>query len=204
MSEKKRTAILAATVDLVAEEGFHGATLEMIAGRSGVPVATIYRHFVSKNELIVQTYLDLELRLYQTAMEGAGECRPFKAKFLLVAENLLRYCISAPLQLRFFEQFRLSPYFLVLRRGETVANLKARATHDIFPVFTGRQMVKDLPPAVLFCLGLNPIFTIAGHHHDGSIHLDEELIGHVVGCCWDAISPRRTDSTLKGRADLLE
>src|SRR5690348_2500554 len=44
----KRCAIIRATLELVAEHGFHGAPMALVAERSGVAAGTIYRYFESK------------------------------------------------------------------------------------------------------------------------------------------------------------
>ncbi len=47
----RRTAILAAALEVFSERGFHGASLEDVAARGGVSKALIYEHFDSKREL---------------------------------------------------------------------------------------------------------------------------------------------------------
>ena len=46
-------AILRATVDLLAEEGYAGVTMEGVACRAGVGKATVYRRWPSKSSLVV-------------------------------------------------------------------------------------------------------------------------------------------------------
>ena len=50
----KRCAIIRATLDLVAEQGFHGAPMAAVAERAGVAAGTIYRYFESKDLLITR------------------------------------------------------------------------------------------------------------------------------------------------------
>ncbi|PPS41294.1 TetR family transcriptional regulator [Chroococcidiopsis sp. TS-821] len=47
-------AILQATLDLLAEVGYQGLSIEAIAARAGVGKATIYRRYGSKEELIAE------------------------------------------------------------------------------------------------------------------------------------------------------
>ena len=47
----RRSAILAAALEVFSERGFHGASLEEVAARGGVSKALIYEHFDSKREL---------------------------------------------------------------------------------------------------------------------------------------------------------
>jgi AcrR family transcriptional regulator len=64
-------AILDATLELLAERGFHATTMDAIAERAGVGKNTIYRRWRAKDDLIIDAFshftADLELR----AGEGA-------------------------------------------------------------------------------------------------------------------------------------
>ena len=53
-SERARQAVLDATADLVAEVGVDRTTIDEIANRSGVAKTTIYRHFATKEVLVVE------------------------------------------------------------------------------------------------------------------------------------------------------
>ena len=55
-SEEAHKAILDATVELLAEVGFSGLTVEGVAQRAGVGKATIYRRWPSKLPLVVEAY----------------------------------------------------------------------------------------------------------------------------------------------------
>lgn len=52
-SEVARTKMLDATRELVFRAGVAGLTIDEVARQSGVAKTTIYRHFASKNELLV-------------------------------------------------------------------------------------------------------------------------------------------------------
>jgi len=53
-SHRARQAVLDATAELVAEVGVERTTIDEIASRSGVAKTTIYRHFSSKQALVVE------------------------------------------------------------------------------------------------------------------------------------------------------
>jgi len=53
-SHRARQAVLDATAELVAEVGGERTTIDEIASRSGVAKTTIYRHFSSKQALVVE------------------------------------------------------------------------------------------------------------------------------------------------------
>jgi AcrR family transcriptional regulator len=52
-SEQAEQAIIEATLDLFAEQGFEGVCVELVAARAGVGKATIYRRWPNKEELLL-------------------------------------------------------------------------------------------------------------------------------------------------------
>ena len=52
-SERARDEVLQATADLVAEVGLERTTIDEIAARSGVAKTTIYRHWPTKQALLM-------------------------------------------------------------------------------------------------------------------------------------------------------
>jgi AcrR family transcriptional regulator len=52
-SEQAEQAIIEATLDLFAEQGFEGVCVEAVASRAGVGKATIYRRWPNKEELLL-------------------------------------------------------------------------------------------------------------------------------------------------------
>jgi AcrR family transcriptional regulator len=57
--DDKRTAILDATRELLADGGVHGLTVEGVAARAGVAKTTIYRRWRSKDELAFAVLIDM-------------------------------------------------------------------------------------------------------------------------------------------------
>lgn len=65
-----RSAIVRATLELVAERGFQAATMDAIADRAGVSKNTIYRRWSSKELLIADALRELTAR---AQVSGEGE-----------------------------------------------------------------------------------------------------------------------------------
>jgi AcrR family transcriptional regulator len=77
---QRREQLLAAAEEVFGARGYHGASLEDIAGAAGVSKALIYEHFASKRELhasLVQAHVgEIFARLQANALAGAdGEAR---------------------------------------------------------------------------------------------------------------------------------
>jgi len=59
-SEQAERAIIEATLDLFAEQGFEGVCVEAVAARAGVGKATIYRRWPNKEELLLAAFGSLK------------------------------------------------------------------------------------------------------------------------------------------------
>ena len=58
----KRTDILRAALQLIAERGFHAAPMAEIAEKAGVAAGTIYRYFENKDILINELHPEIVVR----------------------------------------------------------------------------------------------------------------------------------------------
>jgi AcrR family transcriptional regulator len=59
-SEAAEQAIIEATLDVFAEQGFEGVCVELVAARAGVGKATIYRRWANKEELLLAAFGSLK------------------------------------------------------------------------------------------------------------------------------------------------
>jgi len=59
-SEQAEQAIIEATLDMFAEQGFEGVCVEAVAARAGVGKATIYRRWPNKEELLLAAFSSLK------------------------------------------------------------------------------------------------------------------------------------------------
>jgi AcrR family transcriptional regulator len=183
----KRCAIIRATLDLVAEQGFHGAPMALVAERAGVAAGTIYRYFESKDVLINEVYHYLEERFFAAVMENYPEKDPVRNRFLHIGKVLVRYCMEAPLEFRFLEQFHNSPYGVARRREKLFGNKDKDIITELFNEALEAGTVKDLPLPVLFALAFGPLLDICRDHILHFIDLNDELISRCVEACWEAL-----------------
>jgi AcrR family transcriptional regulator len=78
--QERRTAIVRAARDLVADVGFRDAQMTMIAEKAGIALGTLYRHFPSKSEIMVEVvgYVaqrEVDVAAGVTMREGNAEDR---------------------------------------------------------------------------------------------------------------------------------
>jgi AcrR family transcriptional regulator len=92
---EKDDAILRAALDVLAESGYEGTTIDVVAAKAGVARATVYRRWPTKSELIVDAVralaqlapklqlpdtgtLEGDMRLLLSAGGRSGNARPMK------------------------------------------------------------------------------------------------------------------------------
>ncbi|QEM67113.1 TetR/AcrR family transcriptional regulator [Geobacter sp. FeAm09] len=185
---EKRGEIVRATMELVAECGFHDAPIAAIAARANVGAGTIYRYFANKDILINEIYLEIEERLMAHVLAGYRPERPIRERFLHLGGGVLSYFIHHPVEFHYFEQFHISPYGGAFRRERL---LERPEHHDVFVALfregAEQQVVKKLPLMMLVSLLFGPLFTVARDHILGFVPLDDHLVETVIATCWDAI-----------------
>ena len=131
-SEQSRLAILAATLELVAEAGYGALTIEGIAARSGVGKQTIYRWWPSKADVLLDalaTKADLQIPI-----PDEGSFRTDLTQFLgrtfelgeksPVADTLRALMAQAQIDPEFGKRFREDFLF---RRRDALGQIVDRA-----------------------------------------------------------------------------
>ena len=184
----KREEIVRAALELIAEHGFHGAPMAMIAERAGVGAGTIYRYFENKDVLITELYREVEERLYTVLLEGYATAKTFRERFLHLGMALLRYFIENPLDFRYLEQFHNSPYGVAYRRDKILGEKNGcDVFRELFEDGASQEVMKNLPLVILFALAFGPLLAVARDHILGFISLDDTLIARTIEACWDGI-----------------
>ncbi|MFH2119002.1 MAG: TetR/AcrR family transcriptional regulator [Pseudomonadota bacterium] len=186
----KRVDVMQAALELIAEQGFHGAPMAAIAKKAGVASGTIYCYFESKDALITELFQELEGKINGTLREGYPVERPLRERFLYLVRGLLRYLIAHPLHFRYMEQYFNSPYGASMR-GDRLLGKSGNHDQDIlmeiFAEGISEKILKDLPIVVLFSLAVGPLISLMRDHIFGFIVLDEALIKQTTEAYWDAI-----------------
>jgi AcrR family transcriptional regulator len=184
----KRSDIIQAALELIAEHGFHGAPMAEIAEKAGVGAGTIYRYFENKDILITEMFQELKGKIIAALQEGYPFGRPGRERFLHLATTLLRYFITNPLTFRYLEQYHNSPYGVSLRRDIVLGkSTDIDIFKELFEEGISQQVLKDFPLPILFALAFGPLIDLARCHILNFINLDSEMIKQTMEACWDGI-----------------
>jgi len=184
----KRADIMQVALELIAERGFHGAPMSMIANKAGVAAGTIYCYFESKDLLITELHQELEEKINAHLQKGYPVEKPLRERFLYINRALLRYFIAYPLHFRYMEQYFNSPYGISRHKDKLLDKSGNNdILMDVFEHGIRQQVLKELPKAALFSLAFGPLSTLMRDHSLGFIMLDDSLIEQITEACWDAI-----------------
>lgn len=184
----RRKEIMEAALRLIAEHGFHGAPMAMIADTAGVGTGTIYCHFESKEALIRELFLELRETIMAALTVGYSVERPIRERFLHLGRVLLQYFVDHPIHFRFIEQYMNSPYGVNYRRERALGeSAEVDILDHLFQQGVEQQVMKDFPIPVHYALAFGPLISLARDHILGFIHLDGEMVTKVTEACWDGI-----------------
>ncbi len=185
----KRDEILRAALELLAEQGFHGAPMAMIAERAGVGAGTIYRYFENRDVLINELYREIEKHISMILQKDYSPEKPFRERFLHLGTTLLRHFIACPLNFRYLEQFHNSPYGIEFRRDKLMEGSAGGCDviKELFELGVEQQILKNFPLLILFDLFFGPVVSVARDHILGFVEVDENMIRGIIEACWDAV-----------------
>lgn len=188
IESEKRHQIMQAALEIISEQGFHGAPMSAIARNAGVAAGTIYRYFDNKDILIRELYLELKEEIRAVVVEGYPAEKTLRERFLFLFRELFRYFVNYPLHYRYMEQYFYSPYGITLRRDKALGNPESDdIMYDILLEGTEAGILKDMPPGILHALAFGPLIVVMRDHVFGFVALDEKLIQSIAEACWDAV-----------------
>ncbi len=182
----KRTAILEATLELIAEHGFHGTAMSTVADKANVGAGTIYRYFDSKEDLVTQLYLEIKREKGNAFLAGYSEEMSLRERFRTLWLNMLGYYMHHPQELAFMGQFDNSPYMAPEVKEAFSEYYEPLARFFQYAFQEG--VFKEMPLAMLSTFTLEVAASLAKHHASGELTLDVETKELAMSATWDALT----------------
>ena len=179
----RAAAVRQALRALVAEHGFHGASMSAVAAEAGVATGTAYTHYASKDELVLAAYLETKAELARRR-PPASTARPapaerFRAIWLADLPPPRRQPRPRAASCCRSTARPTGPRrtTAALDRGGDPL-LEQAATPDI------AARLLPLPLEVLYELGLAPAVRLAA----AAIELGDDELDAVAEACWRAVT----------------
>ncbi|HEU5100321.1 MAG TPA: TetR/AcrR family transcriptional regulator [Roseiflexaceae bacterium] len=185
----KRATILQAALELIAEHGFHGAPMALVAQRAKVSAGIIYHYFASKEELIRALYQQVEADFNRALLAGSPQSLPIAEAFQQLWLNAYRFYRTHPFETRFLEQYKHSPFYQVPAvPAEVIAGDDFAFLTSIFAADPADRPIKDLPLDVIYELTLGVAARVAHRHALDATSIDEQVLAQIASACWQAIA----------------
>ncbi|WP_413113016.1 TetR/AcrR family transcriptional regulator [Thaumasiovibrio sp. DFM-14] len=180
----KKERILIATEMLLAQYGFAGLSMAMIAKEANIAAGSIYTYFADKEDLLSQLYKYVLQRVAEHMQKNIDTTTPLQQQHQAMWQNLWKMSQSAQAPIINHGQFSHLPRPFKCDEQELIFPLLAAFFEH------GKQVksLKPLPNAALFMLGFEPAISLGKKHHSHQIQLDDDAISLCTAACWDAIS----------------
>ena len=147
-------AVRVALRRLVAEGGFHGASMSAVAKEAGVATGTAYVHYASKDDLVIAAYVETKRELGLAATSKLEADAPPPERFVALWLALHKHLAANPQDARFLIQVEHSPYQGPAHEAALAASDDPLVAFAQAPDLT--TLLAPLPQEVLWELGLAP------------------------------------------------
>ncbi len=148
----KRKKILDAALKLFTEFGFHGTPTSKIAQEAGVANGTLFHHFRSKEELVIELYKTVKANSGEYISQGFDEQTEVKDKIRHIFLNYIYWALENEAKAQFMEQFKTSPYVANIPKEELHAETQIHLEPIEQGIRDGTIKLKDLDYIVMLCV----------------------------------------------------
>lgn len=165
--------LVRAALEIGAQDGLEAATTAAIAARAGVAEGTLYRHFPSKDDLLIEVYRGIKRRIFEAIIDGEDGDEAPDARLKRVW-RLLYEAYRADTESFMFGQ-RFAESSLSKREGgaahEQISSAVGRLRRDGIE----RGVFKDLPSDLMASLFFAPVGYMLKSELKGRTWTDAEL-----------------------------
>src|SRR5689334_17351510 len=104
--ELKRQAIREKTIEMVVKSGLDGFSMQKLARAAGVSPATLYIYYKDREDLILQTCIEISNDLFDATIRDFDPDMHFAEGMRVQWKNRAAFFMEHPVELEFMEQIR--------------------------------------------------------------------------------------------------
>jgi AcrR family transcriptional regulator len=195
--EETRVRIVQAALVAFAERGFHGTSIPEIAAAAKVGVASIYRRFASKEQLVNAVFRETKGRLRDALLLGLEFGAAPRPLFFEVWARLIRFQRAEPLAFQFLEMQDHVPYL----DGES----RAVERSVLEPLLASAQAAaveggSTLAPPVVMAMIWGAFVGLTKAQRLGYLALDEAALMRAGEVCFAALTMSVTETVTAPKA----
>jgi AcrR family transcriptional regulator len=149
-SAQAHKAILDATLELLAEEGLQGLSIEEVAARAGVGKTTIYRRWSSKDELVIDAIREVQVNL--SVIDTGNFRNDLVTLFKTAYQGMMTHPLLEQLVLKFIGGYYTNPKIFQVFLKQLII---PRFQHFFYMVEQAKareEIRKDIDPALVMDL----------------------------------------------------
>lgn len=187
MSLDKRTQILEATADLIAEQGLHSCPMAKVAKQAGVGAGTIYRYFATKEVLVEQLYRYICQQLADICLQDYPYQASIRQRLNHIWSHFYRFMLENPRELSLFDQLWASPALGAHTHQKAMTEINL-LTLELLAEAKEKGVIKALTNELLLTFTFGSLFNIASKQLQMPDLINEPVeLESLLDLCWDAI-----------------
>ncbi|GLS90575.1 TetR family transcriptional regulator [Psychromonas marina] len=179
----KRNNILAAAEQLLAERGFYGLSMKVLADKAGIAAGTIYRYFDNKEMLMAELHQHITQEAAQTAFQGWSEQHSEKQKYDILWRNVFDAVRANPQRLAVMDMLYCMPH-INQRNTDLLQDDAFLPFIEFFKKGIDEKRFHDWPIAALTALSFDSSINLAKKVLQERLEITEQLLTQVCDASW--------------------
>lgn len=164
--ENKEKVLKQKALEMIAKEGFDGLSMQKLAKAAAVSPATIYIYFKHREDLIIQLATEINNKITTATLKNFDPSMHLKEGLKVQWINRAAYCLKYPLDMKFIEQIRHSPF------DAKVVKLIDKGFMHAMGEFVGnaikRKELAQLPLEIYWAITFAPLYVLVEFHMNKS------------------------------------
>lgn len=190
----KRNNILEAAEQLIAERGFYGLSMKVLAETAGIAAGTIYRYFENKEMLMAELHQHLTQEAAQRVFAGWSEQLTEKQKYNLLWRNVFNAVIANPRRLTVMDMLFCMPH-INQKNPVLLENDAFLPFIDFYQRGVNEKRFQDWPIPALIALSFDSAINLAKKILRENLHIDENILNQIRDASWMAIQTSNNSTT---------
>ncbi|SFI40133.1 transcriptional regulator, TetR family [Paenibacillus sp. UNC496MF] len=183
----KKQDIMAATLDLIHEEGLQSVTFAKLFKRASVGAGTIYNYFANKEELVNAVYREARKSMGEFLLTNYDPEASLYERFKRLQLNRLEFGIRHPKEFLFIDSFSFSPYISPELRDTGDPNASSEVVLALIVEGQKQGVVKEMDSHLCHQLMHGIISSILKGYYVQKYPLSEVQIQQVLEASWKAV-----------------
>ncbi|RKS42812.1 TetR family transcriptional regulator [Gillisia mitskevichiae] len=184
-SQKKREALVRATIKLVNNNGFHAAPMSRIAKMAEVSPGTIYLYFENKQDLVNQVYIEVKASFTNFAFKDYEEHLSVEKGFEMIWKNIAEFKLKDMEEAMFLSQCDNTPMIDEASRKEGLKHLQPLL--DLWIRGQNEGIIKNVSPYMLYAFSIYPMAFLMNVQQRELYELSSKHIDEAFKMAWNSI-----------------